>query len=130
MKTFQFRPARVLDWRELERNLAASRAQAAHAVSTRTRLELSTIDAALTRGAEGGSTGAALSNWAAWRVTLLRHRQAAVQRVAAAETVWQQQQAALLEASRRVKLLEKLRETAHRRWQHDLERETTAFAAE
>lgn len=130
MKAFRFRPARVLDWREVERARAASRWQAAQAALARFRLELSSIDEALARGADGGITGAALANWAAWQVTLRRHRLAAVQRVATAEAALRLEQGVLLEASRRVKLLEQLRETAWGRWQRDLEHETSAIAAE
>ena len=50
--------------------------------------------------------------------------------VSGAQITLQQQQSALLEASRRVKLLEKLKENSLSRWHRDLDRETAAFATE
>ena len=130
MKAFRFRPERVLDWREMERTVAASRVEAAQTTLARLSAELSTINAALARGPEPAPTGASLANQAAWRNTLLRHRTTAEQRVSGAQIALQQQHSGLLEASRRVKLLEKLNETSLSRWHRDLDRETAAFAAE
>ena len=130
MKAFRFRPERVLDWREMERTLAASRVEVAQTALARLSAELSTIDAALARGPEAAPSGASLANQAAWRITLLRHRTAAELRVSGAQVTLRQQESALLEASRRVKLLEKLKENSLSRWHSDLDRETAAFAAE
>ena len=130
MKIFRFRPDRVLQWRQTERDLAAGRVQAAEASLIRARAEVAAIISAQARGPDVNPTGATLANWAVWKVTLHRHLQGAEQRAATAQAQLNTLLAALLEANRRVKLLTKLKAAERSRWQQDYERETAAFSTD
>jgi flagellar export protein FliJ len=128
MTAFRFRLDRVLEWREIERRLAAGRVETAEAALRKARDEHTMIQQALARGPEANPTGNALANWGGWRSTLIRHLRGAEQRVAAAQAALEKEQAALVEATRRVKLLFNLKADQLTVWRRDLEREMSAFA--
>jgi hypothetical protein len=130
MRAFRFRLDRVLEWREMQRRLAAGRVQTAESALFKVRKEHRMIEDALARRPEGNPTGNTLANWGGWRNTLLRHLHGAEQRVAAAQSALQQEQAVLVEATRRVNLLSNLRADEFNVWQRDLEREMSAFAGD
>jgi flagellar export protein FliJ len=128
MKVFRFRLDRVLEWREIDRRLVAGRLETAHAALLKAREELAMIQEALARGPETNPTGNTLANWAGWRNTLTRHLRGAQQRVTAAQAALEKERAALVEATRRMKLLSNLKSDELNAWRQDLEREMAAFA--
>ena len=130
MKAFHFRLQRVLDWREVERRLTLSRVEAAAATLSRVSAERATIHDALARGPEGCDDGVSLANWNGWKATLVRHLRSADVRMSGAQAAAQLLRKALLEADRKVKLLDKLRQGEIAQWRSGLEREMSAQATE
>lgn len=135
MKPFRFSLERVLEWRreEFETEQAALLALAAERErlrSSRRMIEesLKSEQKALVQSASVSSqTLAALESWKGWvrvEIRRLEHRAQDLERRISMQRV------KVLEAQRRVKLLERLREKAHRRWAAEIDRELENFAAE
>lgn len=135
MKPFRFSLERVLEWRreELEKEETALRALSAERerLQARRRMIEESLEAeqrALIRSASVSSqTLAALESWKGWVRAEIRRLDHHAQELERRITT---QRLRVLEAQRRVKLLERLREKARRRWTAEWNRELENFAAE
>jgi hypothetical protein len=135
MKAFHFRLDRVLEWRrkhlDAEEEKARQRAAALDAVEReRAELEAASISAEVEVRRRDGVTGADLAALDEFRRRArddgrrLESRRAACVRELAA------QQAAMLEARRRCRLLERLKERRWSEWKAESDRELDEAAAE
>jgi len=133
MKAFSFRLEQVLRWRGMQVSLqrarvaeAAGRISQLQAVLDSRHAEVVTSAAQIVREA----TGLTLGSYAAFveksraRIRELEQRLIAAQRLLAVET------GRLIEANRRLRLIEDLKRKGHMNWQRELERELAAFADE
>jgi hypothetical protein len=135
MTAFRFRLQRVLDFRRMQFQIAESECQRAgaklHAVQAQqTSLALrknETRNACANQLEVVGRDLAPLSNWYRWteredgRLKGLEH--------AAAQEL-QKRRAALIEAQRKIRLLEKLSANRQTEWQSDFDRELEELAAD
>ncbi len=133
MKTFRFRLDSALRWRAAQNDLAKSRVAAA----ARRLLDLRGEIDALRTGLKDGSgqltpvaSGSALQLWNAYTARTLR-RIAELEKAAhkAGQDLTAQTQA-LLEANRKLRLVENLERTSRAEWRSDFNRELEAFAGE
>jgi len=135
MKPFRFPLDRVLEWRreELETEQAALRALQAERerLQARRRMLEGNLEAeqrALVASPSVDSQALeALESWKVWVRGEFRRLEILAQELDGRIAV---QRFKTLEAQRRVKLLERLREKAYRRWTAELNRELENFAAE
>ena len=131
MKTFSFRLERVRRWRETEVQLQESRVAAASAkvAEIRAAIEARRGELAMAR-VSGNADGAELRAYAEFRqrteavIRDMEGRAVAAQHTAALEM------SRLVEASRKVKLIENLEERARRAWTREFEHELSTFADE
>lgn len=133
MKAFQFRLDQVLKWRSSQVDVEKGRLAIALARSAELRRHVNALENQLRTGAagyHGGTTGIELGMWDAfYKTTRKQIAELEVQshEADAALTVCR---ASLLEADRRLRLLQNLRQIRHDRWIADWNRELEAFAAE
>jgi flagellar export protein FliJ len=135
MNAFHFRLQRVLDFRRMQFQIAESECQRAgaklHAIQAQ-QASLSSQKSA-TRKLFAGLANveardlAPLPNWYQWTITVADHL-TRLERTAAQEL--QKRREALVEAQRKVRLLEKLRDNRHAQWQADFDREIEELAAD
>ena len=133
MKAFRFRLDRVLDWRRTELEMEETRLKqlrAALATLDRERAALEStrdyaVKAVLARGSVYGSELQLLSGYNA-AVKLLCARLDEKRRTGEAETAAQQQK--LLEARRRLRLLENLKDRRLAEWKYETDRQMEADA--
>ena len=131
MKAFRFRLDRVLDWRRTELDLEESRLKQLHAsiaALDRERAALeSTRDAAaralLCQVAVDGTELHALS---AYRTAVRRQSDRLLQKRRGRQAELDEQQQKLLEARRRLRLLENLKERRRVEWNYELQRQEMA----
>lgn len=131
MKTFSFRLEQVRRWRETEVRLQGSRAAAASAKVAEIRAAIGARRGELAAArVNGNADGAELRAYADFRqrtearIRELEGQAVAAQRAAATEM------SRLIEANRKVKLIENLKQRAHSAWTRGFEREMAAFADE
>jgi flagellar export protein FliJ len=131
MKRFQFRLGRVLDWRRTELDLEESRLKQLHASIALLERERAELEAAgdhasralLTQAAVDGTELHALSAYrAALKLQAVRLNQKRRERQADLAA----QQQTLLEARRRLRLLENLKERRRVEWSYETERQERA----
>ncbi len=135
MKPFRFPLERVLEWRREELETEQAALKALHAEKERTHSQrrslvenLEAEQRALVASPSVSSQAlAALESWKGWVRGEIRRLESYLQELDR-RIGWQRHKT--LEAQRRVKLLERLREKAHRKWKAELDRELEAFAAE
>jgi len=133
MKAFHFRLDQALRWRGTQADLGKARVSEAV-----TRLSALQKDLEVRRGqmAAGsldlvsGATGAALGHWTAY--VRRSHREIAEleKRLQEAERQFGECMRILVDANRKVRLLENLKLTARTRWDAAVDRELEAFAGE
>ena len=133
MNAFQFRLDSVLRWRETEVTLqetrlsnAAKRLAELQAAIVRIQ---STLDQAQTR-LMLEPEGQVLQSFGAFRSVANEHVRDCERRIADAQHTVAEETTRLVEATRKVRLLEKLRSKQHTDWRRDFNRELTAFADE
>jgi flagellar export protein FliJ len=128
MKAFRFRLDRVLDWRRTELDLEESRLKQLHARIALLDRERAALEAArdaavralLSRDSVDGTELHSLSSYRA-AVRLQSIRLAQQRREREAELARQQQK--LLEARRRMRLLENLKDRRRVEWNYEMERQ-------
>jgi flagellar export protein FliJ len=131
MKAFRFRLDRVLDWRRTEMDLQQSRLKQIHATMSRLDQEREAMESAqaeaaralLARPAVDGTDLHALSMYRA-AVRLHTARLARKRREHESELAVQQQK--LLEARRRLRLLENLKDRRRVEWNYEANRQEAA----
>jgi len=135
MTSFKFRLQRVLDFRRTQFQIAESECHRAgaklHAIQAQ-QAALASRKAetrkAVARAPETtGQELAPLPGWYGWTVSTSRQL-GQLERVAAQEL--QKRRNALVEAQRKVRLLEKLRDNRHAQWQVAFDREIEELAAD
>ncbi len=133
MKAFRFQLDQVLKWRSSQVDVEKARLAAAVARVAELQRDAATLEAQLTTEVAAwklGTSGAELSLWDAY-YRRTRKRIADLHVLAAeAEAALSTARQSLVEADRRLKLLQNLRDTRYRRWAADWSRELEAFAAE
>jgi flagellar export protein FliJ len=135
MQSFHFRLARILDWRRTE--LAAEEARLAPLVAEWSRLEAARIEVAAARDrtrrdllAAAALEGRDLVAHAAFRARLAKEQAALERQSAACRERMAGQRARIVDAHRRVRLLEKLRDRRREEWRALWDRELESFASE
>jgi flagellar export protein FliJ len=133
MKSFDFRLDQALRWRETQVSLQKARLAGAAGVAARAQEALDSQRAELTRQSQQvsrGATGTALESYAAYAGRAhARIRQLQEQAVAARQAL-DSEMNRLIEANRKVRLLENLKRAEHVRWTQQFDRELAAFADE
>ncbi|MDE3196455.1 MAG: hypothetical protein KGN84_08935 [Acidobacteriota bacterium] len=133
MKAFRFRLNQALGWRRAQAKIAETTVQN---VAARIAALQKTIEE---RQAEYGTeardlavrtSGPGIENWTAYSAQSRRSLNQARAQLKEAECELGRYMRALVEANRRVKLLENLRQSALDRWNEELARELEAFAGE
>lgn len=135
MTTFHFRLQRVLDFRRMQFQIAESECQRAGAKLCAIQAQQAALAAkksetrkAFARLPEvAGQDLAALPGWYQWTVKTSEYLSRA-ERTAAEEL--QKRRGALVEAQRKVRLLEKLRDKREAGWQEEFDREIEELAAD
>jgi flagellar export protein FliJ len=135
MSGFRFRLARVLEWRQTELALAETRFRrqtAALAALDRARaaLDASAIRAEMQVREAPRIEGADLAALHAFRQHIARSRAALAASRVQAQRELDALQAAMLEARRRFRLLERLRDRRFAEWQEAADRELEQLASE
>lgn len=135
MKAFSFRLEKALDWRRLQLELEENRyrrqaAALADLDRARADLEASAIRAEVQVRTWTPLTGGDLATLARFREYVSHAGRTLEVRRAACEHQLQEQQKVMLEARRRCRLLERLRERRWEQWRADCDRELEHFAAE
>jgi hypothetical protein len=133
VKAFRFRLDQAFRWRETQVSLQKARLAAAIAQLATIANSLETQQAALSNASTRlfeVPTGDALQSFAAFKnKTLASIRALEVQATAAQSSVTLEMNL-LVEANRKVRLLENLKRTDQTRWQHDFDHELAVFADE
>ena len=133
MKAFRFRLDQALHWRRAQAKVAETAVQSA--VARITALQNAIEDRRTTFGAEARdlaieTPGPGIENWTAYSAQTQRTLNQARAQLKEAECELGRHMRTLVDANRRVKLLENLRQTKLDRWNTDLARELEAFAGE
>jgi hypothetical protein len=135
MRSFHFRLESVLGWRRTE--LAAEEARLGPLVMERNRLEAARIEVAAARDgtrrellAATHLEGRDLAAHSAFRARLAKEQEALAQQSAECRDRMAKQLSRIIEAQRKVRLLEKLRERRSQEWHALWDREVENFASE
>jgi flagellar export protein FliJ len=135
MRSFQFSLERVLSWRRTE--LRSEEARLAPLVAERGRLEAAYADIVRAHAhaqedllASGPVNGAELEALAHYRIHLEKQKIAVAQKAQQCREGIGAQQVRIVEAQRRARLLEKLRERRLEEWRNIADREMENFAGE
>jgi flagellar export protein FliJ len=131
MRSFSFRLEQVLRWRETQVTLQESRVAAASAklAEIRSLIEAGRADLAGAR-IDGSADGSALQAYAGFRQrTEARIRELDGQAVAAQRALAIEMDR-LVDANRKMKLIDNLKQRARTAWTSEFERELSAFADE
>ena len=135
MKSFHFPLEKALEWRRRQLELEESRvrrqvAALAELDRTRAELEATAIRAEVQVQAWMPLAGQDLASWARFREYVDRQERALAVRRAAGQHQLEEQRKVMLEARRRCRLLERLRERRLAEWRAASDRELEQFAAE
>ena len=133
MKAFRFRLDQALRWRATQVDIEKAAAASAASRLAGIREEAESLRQSLTGSAlelASGATGESLKSWSAWRDRTRRRIVELEGKEQEARKALDDQMQRLLEANRKQRLLEKLREGEQARWQADFGRELEAFASE
>lgn len=135
MRRFVFRLESVLRWRRSRFELEQNRLRELAAERDRIRLRLRRLEEQRRRLegellASGTLSGAELAALEAWRLRQRVERARCEQALAEAERRVEAQREQALEARRRLRLLERLKERRYAEWQTEADREAEALAAE
>ncbi len=133
MKAFRFRLEQALRWRKAQaEQLKATAAAAADRVSA-LNADLEARELRLRADSEGLTQTPdteGFQNWAAYLRRAKRESAGVEKQLREADRLLGEQMRLLVEANRKVRLLEKLRENAAGRWNAEMQREIEAFASE
>jgi hypothetical protein len=133
VKAFHFPLDQALRWRETQVNLQKSRLGAAvaqlAAIENSLEAQKSALKNAATRLLDQ-PTGDALQSFAAFKTKTLSSIRVFELQAAAAKSTVTQEMGLLVEANRKVRLLENLKRAGQTRWQHDFDHELAVFADE
>ena len=133
MKAYQFRLDQALRWRETQAGLQRARVAAAVGRQSEIDRALENERASLTAASSGivdNPAGYSLQSFAAFRDrTRARIRDLEGQALVARRNVGLEM-TSLVEATRKVRVLENLKQADQTRWRRDLDRELAAFADE
>jgi hypothetical protein len=135
MKAFSFRLEKALDWRRQQLELEENRYRRQAAVladldRARADLEASAIRAEVQVRTWTPLAGRDLATLARFREYVSHTEQTLAVRRAACECQLREQEKVMMEARRRCRLLERLRERRWEQWRVDCDREWEQFAAE
>jgi hypothetical protein len=133
VKSFDFRLDRTLRWRATQLDLEKSRTGILAKRIADLRTTQRTLNADLdnsTRQLGSGSDGTTLELLNAWTVKTRRQIADLGRFALKAEQDLARQTQVLLEASRKLRLLENLKQTAQTQWNNEFSRELEAFAGE
>lgn len=135
MTQFRFRLERVLAWRRTQLELAEERFQRQNAAVAELDRARAALDAAGIRAEMAirqwdAVTGSDLAALDAFRHDLRRRRNELDSQRAGAHREMEERRAAMLEARRRCRLLERLKERRMAEWNAEADRETEQLAAE
>jgi flagellar export protein FliJ len=133
MKAFRFRLDSAHRWRSAQNDLEKSRVAAAAKRVQDLRAAIEARRVELAHGARQltpVASGSALELWSAFTSKARRQIGELEKAVKKAEQDLAAQTQALLEANRKLRLVENLKQTAHSEWQGEFNRELEAFAAE
>ena len=135
MKQFSFRLEKALDWRRQQLELAENRYKRQAAVladldRARAELEASAIRAEVQVRAWTPLAGRDLGALARFREHVSHTERTLTARHVVCERQLQEQEKMMLEARRRCRLLERLRERRWEQWRADCDRELEQFTAE
>lgn len=133
MKAFQFRLDQVLKWRSSQVDVEKGRLAVALARAAELRRHINALESQLRTGAlgyHGGTTGVELGVWGTFYKTTRQQIAELESQAREAEAALTACRASLVEADRRLRLLQNLRQIRYDRWIADWNRELEAFAAE
>jgi len=133
VKAFEFRLDQALRWRSTQVDIEKSHAAQAAARLAAIRAELEARRTELReapRHLSAGSNGASLESFGVWTNRIRRHIADLEKKAKEAAAALAARMELLLEANRKRRLLENLRQTEHGRWRVESNRELEAFAGE
>ena len=133
MKTFQFRLDQALRWRSTQADLAKARMAAAMTRISTLQTELDLRRKQLndaTSEVHSGGPGFIMGTWNVWSRRLRREIGQIQKFLETAERLLGEEMRILVEANRKVRLLENLKNSGQKRWSAELDREAEAFASE
>jgi flagellar export protein FliJ len=135
MKRFQFRLQRVMEWREKQLEIEDARlkrqvAGIAGLERARTDIEAAGLRAEIQLRSSAAVSGQDLAALAGFRQWVSARRREIAARRAEAQKQLEAQQQVMLEARRRCRLLERLKERRLAEWQTEYDRELDALASE
>ena len=134
MKAFQFRLDQALRWRATQADIEKAKVAAAAGRVSTLQTELEKRRNCLTAGAKDlirtGVAGPELEGWAAYSKRARRDMVQIEKHLTEAERALGEQLRALVEANRRVRLIENLKHAEQARWTAELDREMEAFSGE
>jgi flagellar export protein FliJ len=133
VKAFSFRLEQVLRWRDMQVDLQKARVAAASSHVSQLRSALDTRRTEVAMGAAQivrEPTGVALASYAAFMEKSRARIRELEEQVAAAQRALTAEMDRLIEANRRLRLLEDLKRKGHGHWQREMDRELAAFADE
>lgn len=134
MKAFHFHLDQALRWRATQVQLEKTRLSVAAGQLRQIREEIATREREVSAGSmqlsAAPQTGEALTHWASFMDRSRRQLTDLNSRAAQAEKALATQAQCLLEANRRMRLLDNLKQRQLSGWRADLNRELEAFAAE
>lgn len=134
MKSFAFRLERVLEWRQAQLDIEQSALSRLAAEFARWEAVLANLGTARAKAEgsvlSGPVNGMDLRALASYQEHIERQRKIAVDRRRDCQTRLEQQRARLLDARRKHRLLEKLRQVRRAEWETAVDREFEALAAE
>ncbi|MFB3825902.1 MAG: hypothetical protein ACE15B_04000 [Bryobacteraceae bacterium] len=135
MKAFRFRLEAALGWRGAELRLEEQALEKALACAAQAASEAAAVEAEIARAGRElleaeSRTGAELAAHARWREALVQLGGEMAARRAEAERAAAAQRLRVMEARRRVRLLERLRERRLAQWRYEAGRELEAFAGD
>jgi flagellar export protein FliJ len=133
MKNFRFRFDQALRWRSAQVDAAKTKvAAAANRLST-LRAELESLENEWRAGANhlsSGASGPDLQSWAVYSRRVRADLAAIGKQIQDAERTLGEELGALVEADRKLRLLENLKQTERTRWNADFDRETETFSGD
>ena len=133
MNAFRFRLDSVLRWRETEVTLQEARLSAAAKRLAELKAAVVSIQSTLDHAQRrllAEPEGLALQSFGAFRLVANAHMRDCERRIAEAQKTVVEETKRLVEATRKVRLLEKLRSEQHTEWRRDFDRELATFADE
>jgi capsule polysaccharide export protein KpsE/RkpR len=133
MKAFQFRLDQALRWRATQADLAKAKVAAAagHLSGLQAQLESQRIQVSGdARDVVTGAAGLSLETWAAYLKKARREMILIEKQIREAERNLGEQLRLVVEANRKVRLLENLKQSERTHWNAELDRELDTFSGE